>query len=64
MVLHMRRVMKIMGMRVSFLSAMLDGDWDVGLVAKMGLYSERAACWDGENVENVKKKSNKSPAEL
>ena len=37
MVLHMRRAMKMMGMRVSFLSAMVDSDWDVGLVAKMGL---------------------------
>ena len=56
MVLHMRRAMKMMGMRVSFLSAMVDSDWDVGLVAKMGRYSERASCWNGENGENVKKK--------
>lgn len=44
-VLHMRRVMKMMGMRVSFLSAMDEKEWDRGLLARMGLYSDSAACW-------------------
>lgn len=43
-VLHMRRAMKMIGMRVSFLSAMEEKDWDRGLLAKMGRYSDRAAC--------------------
>lgn len=43
-VLHMRRMMKIMGMSVSFMSAMEEKEFDAGLLAKMGRYSDRAAC--------------------
>lgn len=43
-VLHMRSAMKIMGMRVSFLSAIAGIEWESRLQAKMGRYSERAAC--------------------
>lgn len=43
-VLQMRRTMKMMGMSVSFTSAMEEKEWAAGLLAKMGRYSERAAC--------------------
>lgn len=43
-VLHMRSAMKMMGMRVSFLSAIAGIEWESRLQAKMGRYSERAAC--------------------
>lgn len=42
-VLQMRRLMKIMGMSVSFISAM-ETEWDDALLARMGRYSDRAAC--------------------
>ena len=43
----MRRKMKMMGMRVSLRSAMDVTELDMGLLARMGRYSERAACWEG-----------------
>lgn len=43
-VLHMRRAMKIIGMSVNFTSAMEEKECVVGLLAKMGRYSDRAAC--------------------
>ena len=41
--LQIRRAMKMIGMRVSFLSAM-EEEADSGLLAKSGRYSDRAAC--------------------
>lgn len=43
-VLQMRSAMKIMGMSVSFISATEEKECDWGLLAKMGRYSDRAAC--------------------
>lgn len=48
-VLQMRRKMKITGMSVSFISAMEEKEWDEGLLAKMGRYSDRAACCDRQS---------------
>lgn len=50
-VLQMRRTMKMMGMRVSLTSAMEEKDCDGGLVAKMGRYSDRAACCTKERTQ-------------
>lgn len=49
-VLQMRRTMKMMGMRVSFTSAIEEKAWDGGLLARMGRYSERATCCVGEST--------------
>lgn len=46
MVLQTRRKMKIIGIKVSFLSATdAAPGWEDGALDKMGRYSERAACW-------------------
>lgn len=51
-VLQMRRMMKIMGMSVSFTSAMEEKAWDGGLLAKMGRYSDRATCCARKNTQS------------
>lgn len=55
MVLHMRSMIKMMGIRVSFLSAMEDDELDTGLLVRMGRYSDRAACLNTSEKKGIKK---------
>lgn len=57
-VLQMRRMIKMTGMRINFLSAMEVRGGNAGALERMGRYSESAACFRGgwEGDKNVNKK--------
>lgn len=57
-VLQIRRTMKMMGMSVSFMSAMeKKEDW--GLLARMGRYSDRAECC-GKGSKHMQQRNKKT----
>lgn len=58
--LQIRRTMKMMGMSVSFMSAMEKKE-DRGLLARMGRYSDRAACCSKQSTHMQQRNKHMNP---